>query len=429
MLRFFNTTKYSLEDINKELLPAPEDTQKIQEIVDAIVLDIKRNGDEAVLRYTRQFDYASADLDNIKVTDKEIERAVLATDKKLLKAMEHAAENIAAYHEAQMPSGFMDEFQDGLTLGNRYIPYDSVMCYVPTRKASIPSSLLMSTITAKVAGVKNIIVSGPAREDGDMPQGVLAAAKIVGIDEIYKLGGAVAMTAFGIGTYTFRRVDKIVGPANIFGTLAKKSLYGIVGVDGMYGPSEVVVLADGTVDPEWIAIDFLSQSEHGTDSQSVLITPDINYAEKIIRTINTELATSPRTEYLKKSLAERGAIVIVKDLSEGVEMANILAPEHLELAVENFDDLLPHIKNAGSILCGKYSPVAVGDYFAGPNHILPTARSARFSSGLSVLDFLKRNSIIISNERWLRNNKDDITAMADHEKLISHSDSIKRRVK
>ena len=428
MIKIYKTADFTLNEINSALLPTPEDTRKIQDLVDSIVDDVRRHGDEAILKYTRQFDYETADIHNIKVSEQEIDAAVRATDKKLMRSMEKAAENIAKYHEKQLPKNFLEEFDSGLTLGNRYIPFESAMCYVPTRKASIPSSLLMSTVTAKVAGVKNILVSGPAREDGSMPFGVLAAAKVVGITEIYKLGGAVAMAAFGFGTKTFPKVDTVVGPANIFGTLAKKSLFGEVGVDGMYGPSEVVVLADGAVNPSWIATDFLSQSEHGTDSQSVLITADENYAEQVLKAIGEELETSPRKEYLRKSLEDRGAIIITKDLEEGIEMANILAAEHLELAVENYAEVLPKIRSAGSILCGKYSPVAIGDYFAGPNHVLPTARSARFSSGLSVLNFLKRSSIVIADENWLKNNSEDILRLSEHEELVSHGNSVKKRV-
>jgi histidinol dehydrogenase len=286
----------------------------------------------------------------------------------------------------------------------------------------------MSVVPAQVAGVQRIVVVGPCQPDGNMPQGVLAAAHLLGITEMYKLGGAVAMSALAYGTATFPKVDKIVGPANIFGTLAKKALYGDVGVDGLYGPSEVVVIADGTVRAEWIAIDLLSQSEHGEDSQSVLITPNAEYAQQVASAVAEKLAESPRQKYLAVSLKQRGAIIITEDLSEAAAMANLLAPEHLELAVSNPNGLLTSIRHAGSILLGGYSPVPVGDYFAGPSHILPTGRTARFSSGLGVMDFLTRSSLLGIAPMWLGNTGNDIIALAEHEGLNAHAESVRLRI-
>jgi len=283
-------------------------------------------------------------------------------------------------------------------------------------------------VPAQVAGVRRIVVVGPCRADGTLPSGVLAAAHLLGISEIYKLGGAVAMAALAFGTEIFRKVDKVVGPANIFGTLAKKALFGDVGVDGLYGPSEVAVLADGSVPAAWVAADLLSQSEHGEDSQSVLITADEAYARAVGDAVATQLSTSPRAKYLAPALAHRGAIVLTRDLFEAAEMTNLLAPEHLELAVANPDGLLPLIRHAGSILLGGYAPVPVGDYFAGPSHILPTGRTARFSSGLGVTDFLTRSSLVKIAPDWLAQHAVSITTLAEHEGLEAHAEAVRKRV-
>lgn len=427
-LRVFRTSESSLAEINRQLMPPAADVAKLQAIVDGIVARVRTEGDAAVLALTRQFDWEQATLDGLRVTEVEMDAAMASMDTDLIHAMTVAAGNIRRFHERQMPQDWCEDMEYGLMLGQRHTAVDSVACYVPTRKASIPSSLLMSVVPAQVAGVPRIIVAGPCRADGTMPAGVLAAAHLLGITEVYKLGGAVAMAAMAYGTDTFPRVDKIVGPANIFGTLAKKALYGDVGVDGLYGPSEVVVVADGSVNPAWVATDLVSQSEHGEDSQSVLVTPNEAYAQAVASEIGTQLAASPRAKYLSVALEQRGAIIITKDMAEACAMANVLAPEHLELAVADPQALLPLIKHAGSILMGAYSPVPVGDYFAGPSHILPTGRTARFSSGLGVMDFLKRSSLIQVGQNWLADNAETITALADHEGLAAHADAIRRRV-
>ncbi|MHB9133075.1 MAG: histidinol dehydrogenase [Armatimonadota bacterium] len=427
-LRTFRTSELSLAEINRQLLPPEADTAKFQAIVDDIVARVRAEGDAAVLELTRKFDWPEATLDNLKVTEGEIDNAMAEVDIEIIHSMTMAAENIRRFHQRQMPQDWFGEMEYGLSLGQKHTPVDSVACYVPTRKASIPSSLLMSVVPAQVAGVPRIVVVGPCRPDGSMPAGVLAAAGLLGITEMYKLGGAVAMAAMALGTATFPKVDKIVGPANIFGTLAKKSLYGEVGVDGLYGPSEVVVIADGSVPAAWVATDLLSQSEHGEDSQSVLVTPDEGYAQAVAAEVAAQLAASPRAKYLSVSLQQRGAIVLTRDLAEAVEMANVLAPEHLELAVADPQALLPAIRHAGSILLGGYSPVPVGDYFAGPSHILPTGRTARFSSGLGVMDFLKRSSLVQASPEWMAQHCADITTFADHEGLDAHADAVRKRV-
>lgn len=427
-LRVFRTSEQSLEEINRQLLPPAADLARVQTAVNDITARVRDNGDAAVLAFTRKFDWPEATLAGLQVTPAELEEAFAATEPAVLRAMERAAANIRRYHERQMPQDWLTDVGDGLMLGQRHTPVDSVACYVPTRKASIPSSLLMSVVPAQVAGVPRIVVMGPCRDDGSMPAGVLAAAKLLGITEIYKLGGAVAMAAAAYGTATFPKLDKVVGPANIFGTLAKKALYGDIGVDGLYGPSEVVIIADGTVPAAWVATDLLSQSEHGEDSQSVLITDDADYARAVQAAVAIQTDASPRAQYLGVALANRGAVILTRDMAEAVAMANLLAAEHLELAVADPPFLLQYIRHAGSILMGAYTPVPVGDYFAGPSHILPTGRTARFSSGLGVMDFLKRSSLIEASRDWLAASAGDIATLADHEGLDAHAGSIRTRL-
>ena len=427
ILRIFRTTELSLEEINRQLLPPEADIARVQATVDQIVTRVRAEGDAAILDLIHKFDWARATLPELVVTPGEIARAVAVMDPVVIEAMRQAIAHIRRYHERQLPQDWFEEFEPGLTLGQRHVPVDSVACYVPTRKASIPSSLLMSVVPALVAGVERVAVVGPCRADGSLPSGVLAAAHLLGISEIYKLGGAVAMAAMAIGTPTFPRVDKVVGPANIYGTLAKKALYGDVGVDGLYGPSEVVVIADGSVPAERVAIDLLSQSEHGEDSQSVLITPDETYAQAVASAVDSLLITSPRAKYLSVSLQQRGALILTRDLEEAAAMANLLAPEHLELAVAEPSCLLPAIRHAGSVLLGGYSPVPIGDYFAGPSHILPTGRTARFSSGLGVMDFLTRSSLVQATPAWLAAHGEVIVTLADHEGLDAHAAAIRAR--
>lgn len=426
-MKIFRTSEIKTSDINKALMPLSAELDKVQYIVDEIVKKVRDEGDNGILELTRKFDWKDATIDKLKVTEDELFNALNEVDAELITAMTFAAENIRRYHKSQLPADFMGEYEMGMFLGQRHTSVDSAACYVPTRKASIPSSLLMSVVPAQVANVERIVVVGPCREDGTMPAGVLAAANLLGITEIYKLGGAVAMAAMAYGTETFPKVDKVVGPANIFGTLAKKALYGDVGVDGLYGPSEVVIIADGTVPATWVAADLVSQSEHGEDSQSILITTNEEYAKNVLDAVEYFLRSSGRELYLGKALNDRGAVIITRDITESAEMSNLLAPEHLELAVENFESLLPMVKHAGSILLGGFSPVPIGDYCAGPSHILPTGRTARFNSGIGVTDFLKRSSLIRVTPEWLEYHKSMIITFAEHEGLEGHAKSIKIR--
>jgi histidinol dehydrogenase len=426
-MRFFSTAETSLEAIGQALQPAAADMARIQAIVDGIIARVRAEGDAAVLDYTRQFDWPEATLDGLRVTPAEVDAAVAGTDPAVLDAMRQAADNIRRYHKRQMPQDWMETFQPGLRLGLRHVPVPSAACYVPTSKASLPSSLLMSVVPAQVAGVPRIAVVGPCRRDGTLPPGVLAAAALCDITEIYKLGGAVAVATLAFGTTTLPKLDKFVGPTNSFGTLAKRALFGEIGIDGLYGPSDVTIVADGSVPAAWVATDLLSQAEHGEDSAANLVTPDAAYARAVAAEVDTQVAASPRRQYLTASLQRYGAIIVTRDLAEAAAMADVLAPEHLELMVADPEGVLPTIHHAGAIFLGAYAPVPVGDYFAGPSHVLPTGRTARFSSGLGVMDFLKRSSLIQTDAGWLAANRPAIVTLADHEGLPAHAETVAER--
>lgn len=427
LLRYFSSITSTAEEIMKELHPSPAALAEQQTAVDTIISQIRQHGDAAILELTRKFDWPDATLEALIVGEAEIRQAHENCSRELLTALEHAIANIRKYHQRQLPQDWFEEMAPGLQLGLRHTPLDSAACYVPTSRASLPSSLLMSVVPAQVAGVKRIVVMGPACHDGTLPNDVLAAAHLLGITEIYKLGGAVAMAALAIGSDIFPRVDKLVGPTNVYGMLAKKTLFGEVGIDGLYGPSDVAIISDGSAPPAWVATDMLSQAEHGEDSPAVLLTPDTSYARLVVQEIDSQISSSPRAEYLRKSLQKYGAIIITHDLQQAAEMCNLLAPEHLELSLANPQDLLPAIRHAGAIFLGTHTPVPVGDYYAGPSHVLPTNGTARFSSGLGVNDFLKRTSLLQSDAHWLRENSNDIILMAETESLSAHADAIRRR--
>jgi histidinol dehydrogenase len=426
-LRIFRTEEMSLAAICRALQPTEADIARVQAIVDGILAEVRARGDAAVLEFTRQFDWPEATAAGLRVSEAEIAAAVAATDPAVVDAMRQAAANIRRYHERQMPEDWFEEMQPGLRLGLRHTPVDSVACYVPTSKASLPSSLLMSVVPAQVAGVPRIAVAGPCRRDGTLPPGVLAAAALLGVTEIYKLGGAVAVAALAYGTESVPQLDKFVGPTNLFGTLAKRAVFGEIGIDGLYGPSDVTIVADGSVPAAWAAADMLSQAEHGEDSAAILVTPDAAYAAAVSAEVERQLATAARRGYLSVSLERFGGIIITRDLAEAAEMANLLAAEHLELLVADAPALLPAIRHAGAIFLGAYAPVPVGDYFAGPSHTLPTGRTARFSSGLGVATFLKRSSLIMPDAAWLAANRAAITTLAGHEGLPAHAEAVALR--
>ena len=375
----------------RQLLTRDEDAvQGITDTVRELIKDVRARGDEALVELTQRFD--QTDLSGgLAVTEAEIDAAIAACSAEALEALEVAAQRIEAYHLKQQPEDAMWTDELGTQLGWRWTALDAVGLYVPGGTAAYPSSVLMNAIPAKVAGVERIVIVTPTRA-GAMNPLVLAAARRAGITEIYKIGGAQAIAALAYGTQTIAPVDKIVGPGNAFVAEAKRQVFGHVGIDSIAGPSEITVIADETSDPGQIAADLLSQSEHDTLSQSVLITTSASLADAVTREVETQLTGHPREEIAAAAWRDQGVIVEVDTLDEAVAVANIVAPEHLELVVDDPAALLPLVKHAGAVFLGRHTPEAIGDYVGGPSHVLPTSRSARFSSGLSVLDFVKRTA-------------------------------------
>lgn len=402
----------------------------VMKTVDAILKDIKNNGDEALLSYTRKFDFKDMKKESLKVTKTEIEEAYKNADEAFIKAAKKAHDNITEFHEKQKANSWLMTKDNGVLMGQKLRGLNTVGLYVPGGTAAYPSSVLMNAIPAKVAGVKRLVmITPPSKEDGTINPYVLAAADIAGVDEIYKAGGAQAIGALAYGTETIPKVDKIVGPGNIFVAMAKRSVYGFVDIDMIAGPSEILVVADESADPSYLAADLMSQAEHDKLASSVLVTPSLKLAEKVNCEIEKQIKTLSRKEIIEASLKNHGAIVIVKDLDEAVKIANDIAPEHIELCVEKPFEMLPDIENAGSIFLGNYSPEPLGDYMAGPNHILPTSGTARFFSPLSVDDFVKKSSFIYYTKKALSNVNNDIVKLAETEGLTAHANSIKVRFK
>jgi len=400
----------------------------VSDSVKAILSDVKNRGDDAVVQYTRQFDRFELTLDEMRVSPKEIQTAYQACEPQAVKALELAAARIEDFHRRQLPEDMDYVDSQGIRLGYRWTPISAAGLYVPGGTAAYPSSVLMNGIPAKVAGVDRIVMTVPATE-GVLNPLVLAAAKIVGVDEIYRIGGAQAIAALAYGTKSIRSVDKIVGPGNIYVATAKQQVFGVVGIDMIAGPSEILVVADDQNDPSWIAADLLSQAEHDESAQSILITDSESFADAVEAEIQEQLIELPRKSTAQKSWDNHGIIIIVEQLLDAVPFIDQLAPEHLELAAEEADLLVAKVRNAGAIFIGRYTPEAVGDYFAGPNHVLPTARSARFSSGLSVLDFIKRSSIVSCDQTSLNNIGSEIITLAQAEGLDAHARSVSIRMK
>ena len=370
-----------------------ESASEVGDTVAAILADVKARGDAAVLDYTQRFDRMALKAEQLAVGADEIERAVAACEPATLAALKVAADRIEAFHLRQRPSD--DRFTDaaGVELGHRWTPLTAVGLYVPGGKAAYPSSLLMNAIPARVAGVPRRVMVVPT-PNGVFNPLILAAAKLAGIGEIYRIGGAQAIGALAYGTRTIAAVDKIVGPGNAFVAAAKRQVFGTVGIDMIAGPSEILVVADSGNDPAWIAADLLSQAEHDETAQAILITDDNDFADRVLRAVEGHLKLLPRHAIARSSWETFGAAIVVKSFEEAPALIDRLAPEHLELALVDADRFAARIRNAGAIFLGRHTPEAIGDYVAGPNHVLPTARSARFSSGLSVLDFVKRTTIV-----------------------------------
>ncbi len=393
----------------------------------AIVADVKARGDAALLEYTARFDRLNLAAAGLRLPAERIDQAMRQAPDKAVAALRMAAQRIADYHKRQIPEGFDYADAQGIRLGARWTPLDTVGLYVPGGTAAYPSSVLMNAVPAKVAGVARLVMVVPT-PDGKVNDLVLAAARIAGVEEIYRIGGAQAVAALAYGTATIPKVDKIVGPGNAYVAAAKKMVFGAVGIDLIAGPSEILVVADKDNDPAWIAADLLSQAEHDEAAQSILITDDAGFAARAAAAVESALAKLPRAAIARASWEKHGAIVVVKSLADAPALVDLLAPEHLELAVAEPEALAKRIRHAGAIFLGRHAPEAIGDYVAGPNHVLPTSQSARFSSGLGVLDFMKRTSLIGCDAKGLAAIGPAAVALAEAEGLDAHALSVSIRL-
>lgn len=410
---------------NKELYG--EDLTPAQ-IVEKIVTAVRKDGDAAVIKYTKMLDGSELTADKLLVTAEEFEDAYALADPAVVASLRKAIANVRSYHEEQKPRSWMTYREKGSILGQSVVPLDRVGIYVPGGTASYPSSVIMNAVPAAVAGVKEIIMAAPAK-DGKLNPYVLIAAKEAGVSQIYKIGGAQAIAALAFGTATIPRVDKITGPGNIFVTLAKKAVYGHCDIDMLAGPSEILILADETADPAYVAADMLSQAEHDMLASSIVITTSAEVAEKTCMEIEKQLLQLERQDIARASLEKNGLLLLAEDLTEATELANISAPEHLEILTREPFQVLPFIRHAGAVFLGAYSPEPLGDYFAGPNHVLPTGGTARYYSVLNVETFMKRMSVISYTKEALADVQSDIICLAEAEGLQAHANAIRLRGK
>lgn len=399
--------------------------QEVDQTVLDIITNVRRNGDRSLRKYTKQFD--GVQLESFTVTDQELEDAMQTVDSDLLISLRKAQENITAYHEKQKETSWFFEQEEGIMLGQKITPIDRVGVYIPGGKAAYPSTVLMNVIPAKLAGVQSISIVTPPNEQGQVNAHVLAAAQVAGADRIYKVGGAQAIAALAYGTESIDKVDKIVGPGNIFVARAKKWVYGDVAIDMIAGPSEICIIADATAQPRYVATDLLSQAEHDEEASSICITTDHHLAEEIQQEVRQQAELLERKEIVQASLERNGRIIVADTEEEAFMLANDIAPEHLQLMVNNPAEKLPLIRHAGAIFLGNYSPEPLGDYFAGPNHTLPTSGTAVFSSPLGVYDFMKKSSIIYYSKDALSQAADPIITLAQSEGLTAHARSIEIR--
>ncbi|MCI8538154.1 MAG: histidinol dehydrogenase [Oscillospiraceae bacterium] len=391
-------------------------------LVDAILANVKENGDKALFQYAKELDHA--ELTALEVSPAELEAGWNGVDEDFRKTLSMARDNIAAFHKNQCPKDFVMAGKSGIVLGQRYTPVDRAGVYVPGGTASYPSTVLMDVVPAKLAGVPEIIMVTPPRPDGSIQPEILAAAKVAGVDRIFKLGGAGAVAALAYGTGTVPKVDKIVGPGNIFVATAKRKVFGLVDIDMIAGPSEILVVADGGCNPAWVAADLLSQAEHDKLASAVLVTDSEVLAKATAEEVERQLQALPREEIARASIENNGKIIITETIAQAVEISNAIAPEHLELAVEDPFALLPSVRHAGSVFLGRSVPEALGDYFAGPNHTLPTSGTARFSSPLGVDDFVKRSSFLYYSGDALAGVADRVEDFARREGLAAHARSV-----
>ncbi|MCR5357322.1 MAG: histidinol dehydrogenase [Lachnospiraceae bacterium] len=413
--------------INDLLKRSPSQYTEYEETVKEILEKVRTDKDKALFEYTLKFDKFELNAGNIRVTEAEIDEAYDSYDKELIKVMERSAANIRAYHEKQVTNSWFDTKPDGSLLGQRITPIEKVGVYVPGGKAAYPSSTLMNIIPAKVAGVDRIVMTTPAGRDGKVTPATLVAAKIAGVSEIYKVGGAQAIAALAFGTESIPKVDKIVGPGNIFVALAKKAVFGHVSIDSVAGPSEILIIADENANATYVAADLLSQAEHDELASAILITTSQELADKVNKEVDRFTEILERREIILKSLDNYGYILIAKDIDDAVLTANEIASEHLEILTADPFEVMPKIKNAGAIFLGENSSEPLGDYYAGPDHVLPTNGTAKFFSPLGVDAFIKRTSIISYSRKALLEASDDIIAFANAEGLTAHANSIKVR--
>lgn len=396
-------------------------------IVEEIISNVRVNGDKALLEYTRKFDGVGLDAASLKVTKRETDDAYEAVDSELIEVIRKSKANIVAFHEKQKENSWFTTGDDGILLGQLYRPLETVGIYVPGGTAVLTSSVLMNALPAKVAGVGRIIMATPPGKDGSIDPAVLVAAQEAGVTEIYKMGGAQAVAAMVFGTQTVPKVDKIFGPGNIYVSTAKRLVYGYCDIDMFAGPSEITVVADDSADPVFVAADLLSQAEHDALSASILVTPSEKLAEAVVKEIERQYRGLERKSILDKSLGEYSAAIIVNDIDQAMDVVNRIAPEHLELCIEEPFSRLAYVKNAGAVFLGHWSPEPLGDYFAGPNHVLPTGGTARFFSPLNVADFVKKSSVISYTRKALERVSGDVIRFARYESLDGHANAISVR--
>ncbi len=428
VMKTIRLTKDSQRDLLDSLLKrSPNNYGQYESVVADIIANVREKGDEAVFDYTSQFDKWNCTADNIRVTEAEIEKAYAEADAAFVAVMEKSAANIRDFHQKQLRNSWIDTRPDGSLLGQRILPIAVSGVYVPGGKAAYPSSVLMNVIPAKVAGVERIVMTTPAGADGRVNPGTLVAARIAGVDEIYKVGGAQAIAAMAFGTESIPKVDKITGPGNIFVALAKKACFGYVSIDSIAGPSEILVIADETANPRYVAADLLSQAEHDELASAILITTDEGVAKEVEQQIDGFLQELSRADIIRKSLDNYGYILLADTMDSAVEAANAIASEHLEILTKDPYQVMTKIRNAGAIFLGEYSSEPLGDYYAGPNHILPTNGTARFFSPLNVDDFTKKTSLISYSREALEQAHKDIELFAGKEGLTAHANSIRVR--
>ncbi len=427
-MRIIRLDENSKQNILSDLLKRdPNNYSQYAHTVEAIVEDVKENKDKALFAYTEKFDGALITGDTVRVAKEEIQEAMEQMDPALLEVMKRSMKNIRAYHEKQRRQSWFDSKPDGTILGQKITPLESAGVYVPGGKAAYPSSVLMNIIPAEVAGVQRIVMVTPPGKNGKVNPVTLTAAHLAGATEVYKAGGAQAVAALAFGTESIPRVDKIVGPGNIFVALAKKAVYGHVSIDSIAGPSEILVIADDSANPRFVAADLLSQAEHDELASAILVTTSMDLAEKVSREIDGFVKDLSRKEILEKSLENYGYILVADTLDQAVETANEIASEHLEIVTRNPFEVMTKIRNAGAIFIGEYSSEPLGDYFAGPNHVLPTNGTAKFFSPLGVDDFIKKSSIIYYSREALKEIHKDVEAFAEAEGLTAHANSVRVR--